>query len=1022
MNLSNELISQFVKATKDTTKTNAESTVNGTTVEYDGKIYVKLDGSDLLTPVSKTADVKDNERVTVLIKNHAATITGNITSPSARSDAVVELGDKITEAEILIADKVSTKDLEAESGRIDDLVSDNIFVKEQITANKAVIDELVAGNVTITGKVEANEAEIKKLDVEKLSADAADIKFATIEKLNATDAYIHNLEATYGDFKQLTTDKLIAIDGDIANLDVNKLDANTADIKYAKIEDLDATNAHVTNLKADVADIDTLIFGSATGTVIQSSFANAVIAQLGNAQIKSAMIDHISADKINAGTLNTNNIRVVSEDGRLLISDETIQISDETRVRVQIGKDASGDYSINVWDAAGKLMFSEGGITDSAIKDAIIRNDMVADNANISAEKLDISSLFKELNGSTETLNASRIYLDADKQTLDVSFTQMSSDINDLSDDVTTQGTALSVIQGQISSKVWQQDIDTATSGIDGEIQTLKTKQSSVEQTINGISVTVGEHESKIANKADNSEVIEVKNKMTSLEADLDGISATITEHESTVSGINNKVTSLEASVNGLTTSVNSHSTQITNKADKSTVTTVSNKVSELEQDVDEFKTTVSSTYATKTALNTTNSNVTNVTTRMTSAESSIAQNTKDIALRVTTSELETTLDGYSTEAETNAAIEAKANEINLSVNDKIANIEIGGRNLLRWTEKLPIVSIPSGVDNAEEIRKSGISKFNESYGTLESTEDGAKYTFASNANCGVSVPLVYDGCIQNGEEITLSFDYRGNITNPGYLCFMIDNVSKVTVNLNNYATLTYSTTNWNHYEITFSSTSSLVNTTNQIALFYNCSAHTSSNWIEIKAGSLKLEQGNKATDWSPAPEDMASLNDIDSVNESIISIYESVSALAVKADSITASVKEVETKTDNAINSVNGSIETLTKEVTSKMTKESVSWEIQSALENGASKVVTSTGYTLDEEGLTVEKSGSEMKTQITENGMTVYQNNEAVLIANNNGVDARNLHATTYLIVGGRSRFENYGNNRTGCFWIGG
>ena len=60
-------------------------------------------------------------------------------------------------------------------------------------------------------------------------------------------------------------------------------------------------------------------------------------------------------------------------------------------------------------------------------------------------------------------------------------------------------------------------------------------------------------------------------------------------------------------------------------------------------------------------------------------------------------------------------------------------------------------------------------------------------------------------------------------------------------------------------------------------------------------------------------------------------------------------------------------------------------------------------------------------MTTQITEDGMTVYRDNTAVLIANNVGVDAVNLHATTYLIIGNNSRFEDYGENRTGCFWIG-
>ena len=51
----------------------------------------------------------------------------------------------------------------------------------------------------------------------------------------------------------------------------------------------------------------------------------------------------------------------------------------------------------------------------------------------------------------------------------------------------------------------------------------------------------------------------------------------------------------------------------------------------------------------------------------------------------------------------------------------------------------------------------------------------------------------------------------------------------------------------------------------------------------------------------------------------------------------------------------------------------------------------------------------------------MTVYRDSTPVLTANNSGVDAVNLHATTYLIVGNNSRFEDYGEDRTGCFWIG-
>jgi hypothetical protein len=93
--------------------------------------------------------------------------------------------------------------------------------------------------------------------------------------------------------------------------------------------------------------------------------------------------------------------------------------------------------------------------------------------------------------------------------------------------------------------------------------------------------------------------------------------------------------------------------------------------------------------------------------------------------------------------------------------------------------------------------------------------------------------------------------------------------------------------------------------------------------------------------------------------------------------------------------------------------------------IENGVDKVETKTGYRLDHDGLTISKSGEEMENVIDNTGMYVNRGDENILTANHKGVDAVNLRAKTYLIIGegdGRSRFEDYGTNRTGCYWIGG
>lgn len=113
-----------------------------------------------------------------------------------------------------------------------------------------------------------------------------------------------------------------------------------------------------------------------------------------------------------------------------------------------------------------------------------------------------------------------------------------------------------------------------------------------------------------------------------------------------------------------------------------------------------------------------------------------------------------------------------------------------------------------------------------------------------------------------------------------------------------------------------------------------------------------------------------------------------------------------------------------VTKRASLAVTPEQVQISIEQAISDGVNRVRTTTGFTFDEDGMTVSKDGSELSTTVTEDGMRVMRNDEEVLRADNQGVKARNLHATTYLIIGETSRFEDYekdGESRTGCFWIG-
>ena len=153
----------------------------------------------------------------------------------------------------------------------------------------------------------------------------------------------------------------------------------------------------------------------------------------------------------------------------------------------------------------------------------------------------------------------------------------------------------------------------------------------------------------------------------------------------------------------------------------------------------------------------------------------------------------------------------------------------------------------------------------------------------------------------------------------------------------------------------------------------------------------------------------------------------EKISQIQMTTDDIRASVQRVEEIASENYGQLGEEILKLTQKVETQITPEDLTIEIQKALESqdGVDSVITKTGFRFDEEGLTVSKTGSEMSTIITEDGMTVYKDNTAMLIANNQGVVAHNLTADTYLVIGLHSRFEDYVKDyedRTGCFWIGG
>lgn len=325
---------------------------------------------------------------------------------------------------------------------------------------KLMVDNLTATNATIKN-LSGDVLKFKTGEFETLKTDVANFKQTFTDDLQASNAKINTLESDHATFKEATATNLNATNARIANIEADYLKATDAKLTYATITNLNTTNAEITKLKTKDAEIDKLVATKATITdlnaavgrvgLLESSYANLNTLVNGNltsdniqnltltsknttienGMIKNAMIENLSFDKITGMDINTTNLTVHSSDGKSKWSDNTIQISDANRVRVQIGKDASNDYSMSVWDKNGNLIWDALGATEKTIQRKIIRDGIVADDANISGSKLDINSVIKEVNGSMTKLKSSTIVMNDKNQTLDVVFNEMETTVAD---------------------------------------------------------------------------------------------------------------------------------------------------------------------------------------------------------------------------------------------------------------------------------------------------------------------------------------------------------------------------------------------------------------------------------------------------------------------------------------------------------------------------------------------------------------------------------------------------------------
>lgn len=434
MALSNDLVSQFAKAVAGSEATSkTETTVYGT-VKIDGdKKTVEIDGSNYGIPLESTTDVQNGDRVTVMIKNHTAVVTGNLSTPAINKESTVEDKDgnstKISELGIVLADKVNAKELEAEKARIDTLYVDvleveDVEVEGELKAKSATIEKLQAADAKFDGELKAKSAVIEELqatdaDFRKVEADVLDVNYVEVNgKMVAKSATIEKLQ----------TDKLSATDAEIkyANIDFSNIGKVAMEYFYAKsglVENVTVSDATITGnlvgvtIKGDLIEANTLVADKLVikgedGLYYKLNYDSGALSGEEVAKTVYYKVNHdTEADKY----ISTEEVVEIVGEGVIVENAYT-----QEKLEVYTGQDADGSeiyYCIDIDypDWAETMLHGSTIVANSITATQISVDDLVAFDATIGGFNISSNSIYS---GVKESINNSTrgIYMDTDGQ------------------------------------------------------------------------------------------------------------------------------------------------------------------------------------------------------------------------------------------------------------------------------------------------------------------------------------------------------------------------------------------------------------------------------------------------------------------------------------------------------------------------------------------------------------------------------------------------------------------------------
>lgn len=727
------------------------------------------------------------------------------------------------------------------------------------------VDNITTDNGTIDGST------VDNIETKQISDFEANV--IKVTNLTSVNAKIHNLEAQNVNI----TGKLTAVEATIGTLTTNvatidKLtvtnSAYIADLQASKasITQLEAVNATIQVLEGNVSNFETSL--SKKASIEQLNATNAIIVEL---QAKKANIADLNAT--NASITELKATKADIKDLQATNANITNLDSDLANIKTLVNGNLSSENIQAGGITSDKLTIANGFITNAMIANLDVSKVNAGD---ISTSKFRI----KSDDGGIEIVGATQQFKDKNNKVR----IQMGKD---------AQGNFNFIIRGEdgTTTLIDHTGIKQKAIADDLIISNMISSDAVGEKQINYNSFVTGFNKDANTNtlkatkiKLDNqNQSLEIA--FNSLKTQSDGTKAVTESHSTSINVIQGQINTAinntqivkdgqtillkddynrtVQTVNSINSTLGSHTTQINEATGK--ITSVDTKVNSVQRDLESTKISVSSNSSKITDLNTVTKNQ--------SSDINVLKN--QISLKVEQSDIE----------------------------KSINNIEIGGRNLARNSNKFNVGSYSNGI--TPSINSNG------DLNIIATKGNGNWYTAWYKSAEGI------ENSFKENDSFTISFIMKSPDTTKIPSIYIKSGMGYYSMKgtLSSDWSTVYYTGTWKK--------------NNGIILHLGFADVIGT--IIIK--SWKIEKGNKVTDWTPAPEDLDVLTEekisnakaeikitTDAINQTVSSLN---STISTKADNSTVTnVSNKVSSLETNLNSITGKVGNLETSVTTKADK----------------------------------------------------------------------------------------------------